>query len=413
MKKKMSFQSFIIAGIRNKPGRNLATAFCFAFIAANIFSGQYLIAGAVGSVNQGVSRMGADFIVAPIEYTVLLRGSGPENTFAIVKTLPTVWRMNNNRMDTIGNVQGVIGISPQLYVATINASELSSLPVDIFGFDPETDFTIQPWLRQPLKNPLSQGEVIVGHQITGDILSKVQVSNRSYTIAGRLDPTQSAADTTIFMGLDDAYSLAQTEGVVPLSAPRISRGDINAVLVRIQPGEDPDPIGARIRRSFPPSQVTVIGRHFTLDPISQDIQGLPGLLKIISLVIVVATFPLIALIAAMVTHERQREIGLIRSMGAKRNVIFSLVIVESLFLAAIGGIAGVAASLIAFLLLNTTGILNSALQVSFRQPAVADTGFMAGIALFVVIAIGGIASLVPAYTSSRMNPYDAIRGEDR
>jgi ABC-type antimicrobial peptide transport system permease subunit len=33
------------------------------------------------------------------------------------------------------------------------------------------------------------------------------------------------------------------------------------------------------------------------------------------------------------------------------------------------------------------------------------------VALLVVIAIGSISSLWPAYQSSRMNPYDAIRGE--
>jgi ABC-type antimicrobial peptide transport system permease subunit len=48
----------------------------------------------------------------------------------------------------------------------------------------------------------------------------------------------------------------------------------------------------------------------------------------------------------MVIHKRQREIGLLMSMGAKRNVIFFLVIAESLVLAATGGIASVAAGLL-------------------------------------------------------------------
>jgi len=412
MKKEINYLTFIVAGIRNKPGRNLATVFCFAFIAANIFSGQYLIAGAMGSVNQGITRMGADYIVAPVQYSVFLRGSGPENTFAIVTAFPSVWRVNNNIMDTLGKVQGVSGMSPQLYVSTLNLPALSSSPVDVFGIDPTTDFTIQPWLRQPLKHPLDPGEIIVGHQINGEISSKIQVSNHAYTIAGRLDPTQSAVDNTVFLRLDDAYTLAATEGIIHPSAPHISPGDINAVLVRIVPGENPDTVGASIRRSFPRTQITVIGRHFTLDPVSQDIEGLPFLLNSISVIIVVAAFPLIALIAAMVAHERQREIGLLKSMGAKRNVIFSLVIAESLFLAAIGGIVGVVVSLITFNILNTQGILNSVLQVSFRMPTMAETGLMAGVALIVVIAIGSIASLYPAYRSSRMNPYDAIRGEE-
>ena len=126
MKKEINYLTFIVAGIRNKPGRNLATVFCFAFIAANIFSGQYLIAGAMGSVNQGITRMGADYIVAPVQYSVFLRGSGPENTFAIVTAFPSVWRVNNTIMDVIGNVQGVSKMSPQLYVSTLNLPALAS-----------------------------------------------------------------------------------------------------------------------------------------------------------------------------------------------------------------------------------------------------------------------------------------------
>ena len=111
----------------------------------------------------------------------------------------------------------------------------------------------------------------------------------------------------------------------------------------------------------------------------------------------------------MVAHERQREIGLLKAMGAQRKVVFFLVIAESLVLAVIGGIAGVALSLLAFSLMNMQGLLNSALQVSFRMPAPADIGQMAGVALFTIIVIGSVSSLWPAYQSSTMNAYEAIR----
>ena len=413
MNQKLNYLTFIAAGIRNKPGRNLATVFCFAFIAANIFSAEYLLVGTVLSVDQGVFRMGADQLVVPSQYSVLIRGSsmGPVTAGAIVRVEPSLFRLNTNIMDKIGKVPGVSNMSPQLYISTLNIPELSPAPVDIFGIDPATDFTIQPWLRHSLSHPLGQREVIVGDEVSADLWSQISVNGYTYTVAGRLDPTQSPVDHTIFLRLDDAYTLAAADGIVPRSAPRISPGDVNAILVRVQPGADPDMVGARIQQPFSYSYINVIGRHFTLDPVSRDIQGLPNLLNMISAVVVVAALPLIALIAAMVAHERQREIGLLRSMGAKRKVIFFLVIAESLVLAAIGGIAGVGASLLMITLLTTQGFLSSALQVSFRMPAAADTGLIAGMALFVVIAIGSIASLYPAYKSSTMNPYDAILRE--
>ena len=415
MKEKMSYLMFISAGIRNKPGRNLATVFCFAFIAINIFSGQFLMAGAEGGLDRGISRMGADQIVVPAQYMVFLRGSGPNNTMAIVRAESSTFRINTSIMDTVGKVSGVSQMSPQLYVSTLNLPELSSSPVDIFGIDPVTDFTIQPWLRQPLTKSPGTGEVIIGAGIRGDVSSKISVPGHSYTVAGRLDPTQSSVDHTIFLRMDDAYALAATAGIVPLAAPRITSGNVNAVLVRDVPGEDSGAVFTRIKRNlsylYSPAYVSVIGKHFSLDPVSENIQGIPVLLNIISGFVVVAAFPLIALIAAMVAHERQREIGLLMSMGAKRSVIFFVVIAESLVLAAIGGVAGVVAGFVIFSLLNMQGILNSALQVSFAMPGLADISVMAGVAILVVISIGSVSSLWPAYRSSMMNPYDAIRNE--
>jgi putative ABC transport system permease protein len=415
MNQKMDYITFIVAGIRNKPGRNLATLFCFAFIAANIFSGQFLIAGAAGGVDRGLSRMGADHLVVPAQYMVFLRGQGPDNTIAIVLAEPFNYRIKATIMEKIGNVPGVSAMSPQLYVSTLELPELSPEPLDIYGIDPETDFTIQPWLQKPLDNPLKPGEVIVGHGVAGDVSTRISAGGQTYTIAGRLDPTRSSMDSTIFLRLDDAYALAATKGIVAPSAPQIFPGDVNAVLIRDSKDEDRNIVTARIRRLFSSSleykYISVIGRHFTLDPVAEDIQAIPGLLNLISVFVVIIALPLIALIAAMVAHERQREIGLLKSMGAKRNVIFFLVIAESLVLAATGGIIGVGVSLFTFFLMNAQGILNSALQVSFRMPPLVEIGSMAGLALFVVIVIGSVASLWPAYRSSMMNPYDAIRGD--
>jgi putative ABC transport system permease protein len=343
-----------------------------------------------------------------------MKGSGADNTMAIVRVEPSLYRFESSMLDTVGKVKGVSAVSPQLYVTTLEIPELSSSPVDFFGIDPATDFTIGPWLKKPLEKPLGQGEVLIGNEIPREVSSQIRIFDHVFTVTGKLDPTRSATDHTVFLGLDDAYALA---GDDRLMAPgtSISPGDINAVLVRNSPGEDPDAVIARTRRSlsasYAPSEVTVIGRHFTLDPVSREVQGLPALLQVISAVVVIATLPLVALIAALVAHERRQEIGLLRAMGAKRKVIFSLILAESLILAAIGGIAGVALSFITFSLMNMQGLLNSALQVSFHMPGTVDIGLMAGLALSVVIGIGGVSSLWPAYRSSTMNPYEAIRSE--
>lgn len=405
----MHYLTYITAGIRNRKGRSLAIAFCYAFIAATIFSGQYLMAGTAGSIEQGISRMGADGVVVPIQYMTLLKGSGPLNTFAIIRAEPSPYRMNGRIVEQLGRVQGIRSMSPQLYVGTLSLPGLSGSPVDVYGIDPATDFVIRPWLQHPLERPLTRGEAILGHRLSGEPHSSVILEGQPFTVAGRLDPTMSAIDTTVFVSLEDAYSLAGAAGGVPPAAAQVQAGDVNAILVRFEEGRDPDRVLADIRRVLPPSSITAIGKHFTLDPVSRAVGEIPLLLQNISAVLVVATFPLVALIAAMAARERQREIGLLRATGATRRVIFSLVLSESLVLATTGGIAGVCASIAAFTVLDLYGLLNSALLVSFRMPSLPETGGMALIATVIVIVLGFVAALLPAYRSSRMNPYEAIR----
>jgi ABC-type antimicrobial peptide transport system permease subunit len=61
--------------------------------------------------------------------------------------------------------------------------------------------------------------------------------------------------------------------------------------------------------------------------------------------------------------------------------------------------------------MNTRRVLNSAPQVTFAMPSIAEITAMGGIALVVVIFIGRISSVWQAYRSSSMNPYEAIRNE--
>jgi putative ABC transport system permease protein len=239
--------------------------------------------------------------------------------------------------------------------------------------------------------------------------SKITIYGHTYSVAGRLDPSQNPIDHTLFMGLEDAYALAGTDGVVPSDAARIAPGQINAVFVHVDQSTKPEVVGSRIKAIIP--QVVTFGKHFTSEPVDQEINGIPGLLNSIAIIVTIASLPLIALISAMVAHERQHEIGILKSIGATKKIIFGLVMAESLALAFFGGLIGVGSIIITFFLMNLQGIMSTVFQLSFNIPAPGETVMMSGIALCTVIIIGSVASLYPAYTSSIMNPYDAIRQE--
>lgn len=410
----LRYPAYVLAGIRNRFGRNLAAVFCFALIAANVFSGQYLVAGEVESVDQGISRMGADLVVVPLGYTQLLSDADTDNTVAIVAAMPFPERFDGRLLEDIAGVPGVASLSPQLFVGEAGIPEVSSAPVPVYGVDPATDFTIRPWLRDPADGVPGPGQAVVGHDLRRSVGDVLPLACRTYAVAGVLDPTRSGIDGSVFLSMEDALVIAAPGGALsPGGAAGIAPGAVSAGLVKVASGADPDQVAFALTRQVSPANLTVIARHFSLDPVSQNLQALPGFLNIVSVVVLVAAFPLIALIAAMVANERRREIGLLRAMGARSSVIVLLVMAESLVLAALGAVAGVAASLAALTALEANGVLNSALQVSFRVPAATEIGVYAVVTFLVVIAMGTLSSAYPAYRTGRMNPFDAIRVDGR
>ncbi len=129
---------------------------------------------------------------------------------------------------------------------------------------------------------------------------------------------------------------------------------------------------------------------------------------IASIVFVVAAMS-IANTMAMAVVERTREIGTLQAMGMKRRGIVGLFLAEGLWLAAIGVLAGLAATLVAAFAVNQAGISyvppNSSyavlLLVDLDWPRIAVVGT-------VVVLLALASALLPAWRGARRDIVDAL-----
>lgn len=96
--------------------------------------------------------------------------------------------------------------------------------------------------------------------------------------------------------------------------------------------------------------------------------------------------------------ERTREIGVMKSIGAKNSTIFTLFFMESGLLGAIGGIVGVLLGVGLGILADS---LNNLLTPQFSPELII------GAMLFAFI-MGSASGIVPAYRASKLNPVDAL-----
>ncbi len=104
--------------------------------------------------------------------------------------------------------------------------------------------------------------------------------------------------------------------------------------------------------------------------------------------------------------ERTREIGVMKSIGAKNSEIFNIFLFESSFLGFLGGVIGV---LVGVIITSIGGLVLAELGWSFLKPLYSIELFL-GCILFATIT-GAISGVWPAINAAKTNPVDALRYE--
>jgi putative ABC transport system permease protein len=119
-----------------------------------------------------------------------------------------------------------------------------------------------------------------------------------------------------------------------------------------------------------------------------------------SVFLVVGGIVIMNIMLASVT-ERTREIGLRKSLGARRRHILMQFLMESSLLSAVGGVLGVVAALaLAYL-------VRAATPIPISTPV-----FAIMVALFLSTAVGLFFGIYPAMRASKLDPIEALRVEN-
>ena len=158
--KRLTCATLAFANVRRKPMRTVGLAIIVAVFAFALFCGSMLTQSLKSGIESMSGRIGADLMVVP-------RGSGTDLQNSLLRSEPSTFYLEDDIIDGLSSIDGVAQTSPQLFIASLNAA-CCTVPVQLIGYDPDTDFTITPWMTNTMSEPLSSGQVVVGSLILAE-----------------------------------------------------------------------------------------------------------------------------------------------------------------------------------------------------------------------------------------------------
>ena len=386
--------------LKRKFIRTLVLLLIVAVVTGTLLGATIFISGMQNALKIGTYRLGADILVVPEK-------NASQAKAALLSGEPTSFYMDSDVFRLVKAVEGVKKASPQLFIKPSSFTCCYNVETFLVAFDPASDFTITPWLQKNLKKSLVGNEVIAGSLLpimTGDT---IPFFGSQFDVAGTMEPTgMKFFDQSVFMTMEAAYAMAEnSRGGKSLQPLELQKNKISAVLVQIQDGFTPDRIAIRIEHDV--DGVRAIASDEVTSTVRRQLGGLLKGILVISSILWILALLMTAFAFYMIVNERQRELGLLRAMGARKGHIFSLIMAEAVVISIAGGIAGITAG--ASLLYAFKDVIIRNLKLPYLMPPLPVLGELVTGAVFFALITGLLASLLPALFASRMEPYDAIR----
>ena len=279
-------------------------------------------------------------------------------------------------------------IAPQLLVQT----EVNGTPVILAGIDPSSELQIKGWWHVEVGKYIDgDGQALLGATAAEVLKLKVgdsiALKGGVVTVAGVLAQTGSGDDYRIFVPLKAAQTAFGKEGLV-------STVDVRALCN----GCPVEIIADAVNRDIPGIRAVAVkqvadAEMGMLDKINKLMMALGGV------TLIVGGFGVVNTLMASV-HERIRDIGIMKAVGASRRQIVLSFIYEAIIIGIIGGVLGYGAGTALAYLIG---------PLLFEGSRVSLVLLYLPISLLLAVVIAVLATLYPAFHATKIRIADCFR----
>ena len=404
--KKLSSLSIALSNLSYKINRTLSMLLLTSLCAASVFACVVLSYGLKNGINTIQKRFGADLMIVP-------KGAEQKMQSVLISGEPNYFYMEKEIAEKISQIEGVEKVTSRFYLTSVS-EDCCDFPVQIVGFEPETDFVISPWIEEsfpPDSKKITEEFYTEGSVVTGsNVLTQkdgVRFFGKTHPVSGKLSKSGAGIDNAVFVSMNtlkEIYDDAKGRGFGFISDGKAG-SKVSAVFVRLSEGAKADSTAVKITSRIP--NVSVVKRDAVFSEISSSLDYVFFILKILAVSVTLFTVISLAIIFPLAVSSRTAEFSILRILGAVHKKCAKIFLYEALFISVAGGLSGIA--LACLLVFPFCTAIDSALSVPlvFPPPAIL---FLTGCAVLLAVIFAVLLSALKSIIAvSKLEPYNTMK----
>lgn len=382
-----------------------------------LFNKKGSLIGAVLAVTVGILVIHVNFVIFQGLYDAIVRDISDYNTGDVIITdeFDFIDKSDQSLIRWFERIPDVKAVAPRLSTTsemnmTKNGKLIEETRISLVGVDPFNDIRAST-VHETISDGsyvFSRNSIVLGSNIARDLGGAQVGDSVKVLVVDRWGQDQIRRFTVTGIASSPGGQGFDYSGVIHIDTLRdmMSRhGDTGSFMVKLYDHSAATEVKEFFLRSFPNDDFIA---ETTEEASEAQLEGFRSGIAMISMVgyfgMMSSAFAVVT-IQMMLVNGKTREIGVMRSIGAKRKDILIIFIVQGMIIGAIGAGVGTAAGLGYTVYAKETKMsFNGSLEleVTYNWEKTIQTALMS-----FILAI--IASLYPSYRATKLLPVEAMR----